>query len=317
MMDIDQTKIRQLDGTLLLVLQGLIRHRRTTAVAEQLGLSQSAISHALSRLRRLFGDPLFVRRPHGLEPTRQALELAPQIDAILTASRAALGMTSTFEASSSRRGFRLGAPDFLMTQLAPMLLRGFRRTAPFARFAFSQSLGASALRGLRLDEFDVALGRFAAPEPGVAFISLFQDDDVLVMREGHPAASSPTTAESFQAQDHVAVSIGGDFRTFTEQDFADRGLTRRIVAAAPRFTIAFAMVADGECVCVAPRRLARAYAAAFGLIVADLPFALPTIEVMAARRATVDPGVDWLLARIAEAASADPDRPDRLSPPGP
>ena len=67
MSDIDISKIRQLDGALLLVFQSLVRHRRTTVAAERLNVSQSTISHALARLRLLFDDPLFVRRSHGLQ----------------------------------------------------------------------------------------------------------------------------------------------------------------------------------------------------------------------------------------------------------
>src|SRR5471032_1669569 len=83
MSDISQLDIRRIDGGLLLVFRELCRRRRTTAVAAHLGLSQSAVSHALARLRDLFGDPLFLRRPHGLEPTGRALELAPRIDALI------------------------------------------------------------------------------------------------------------------------------------------------------------------------------------------------------------------------------------------
>ena len=118
-MDIGEDKIRQLDGSLLLVLRELLRQRRTTLVAKRLGLSQSAVSHALSRLRELFGDPLFVRQPHGLAPTRHALALAPQIDALLESMRGALGLADAFDPGSSERGFRIGAPDHLATLIAP------------------------------------------------------------------------------------------------------------------------------------------------------------------------------------------------------
>src|ERR1044071_1472721 len=113
MADIDTSKIRQLDFTLLLVMQGLLRHRRTTLVADQLGLSQYAISHALARLRTLFGDPLFLRRPHGLEPTRHALDLSPRIDALVRAANEAMGLPDNFDPKTTTRGFRLGASDFL------------------------------------------------------------------------------------------------------------------------------------------------------------------------------------------------------------
>jgi DNA-binding transcriptional LysR family regulator len=72
MSDFDLNQIRRLDGGLLLVFRELLRTRRAGAVAERLGLSPSAISHALNRLRDLFDDPLFIRRPHGFEPTRRA-----------------------------------------------------------------------------------------------------------------------------------------------------------------------------------------------------------------------------------------------------
>jgi DNA-binding transcriptional LysR family regulator len=125
--------LRQLDGTLLLVLQALLRERKTTAVARMLGMSQSAVSHALSRLRELFDDPLFVRQAHGLLPTRHALELAPRIDALLLAADEALGLAHDFDPRVARRAFRLGAPDYLAALLAPALLVSFSKHAPHAK----------------------------------------------------------------------------------------------------------------------------------------------------------------------------------------
>ena len=110
MSDIDVNNIRRLDGGLLLVFRGLLRRRQTTAVALELGLSQSAVSHALTRLRDLFEDPLFIRRPHGLEPTRRALELAPRVDALIDLARETLEREGIFDPARSTRRFTLGAP---------------------------------------------------------------------------------------------------------------------------------------------------------------------------------------------------------------
>ena len=302
MSDIDTNKIRQLDGSLLLVLQALMRHRRTTAAAEQLGLSQSAISHALTRLRRLFGDPLFVRRPHGLEPTRHALELAPRIDALLAAAHEAMGLSASFDAATTTRGFRMGSSDFLATLLAPPLLR----------FAFSLVLGEDALKSLRLDEIDVALGRFPRRLGNFQVTQLFSDDYCLVARAGHPKVKGQLSKAQFEALDHVAVSVAGGFRSFNDQDLASLGIQRRVVAAAPRFTIAFAMAAQSDAVCVAPRRLAQAYGAAFQLRLFDLPLPLPPIEVIAVRRPTPDLGIDWLLDQVRRTMAADAITDQRL-----
>src|SRR5260370_26623015 len=104
MNDIDTSDIRKLDGNLLLVFRELARTRRTTEAARRLGVTQSTVSHALARLRDLFADPLFVRRPHGLEPTPRALELAPRIDSLIDMAGAALTPEGGFEPAHTRRG---------------------------------------------------------------------------------------------------------------------------------------------------------------------------------------------------------------------
>lgn len=306
MSDIHSQQIRKLDGGLLLIFQIVLRHGRTTEAAERLGVSQSAVSHALSRLRGLFGDPLFIRRPHGLQPTRLALDLAPRIDAAILALEAALGGAPGFDPAAAARSFRIASSDFLAELLAPALLDIFRREAPQCRFAISLALGDAALRQLQHNEIDIAVGRFGRPPEQLQFTPLFRDEYCLVMRRGHPAAAVPIDRSAFEALDHVAVSVGGDYRTFTERDFAARGIVRRIVAAAPRFSIAFPMVAGSDAVCIAPRRLAAARAAVFGLALHDLPAPLRPIEVLAARRRAPDAGADWLLAALQRWAGATP-----------
>jgi len=130
MSDIDFNNIRRLDGGLLLVFRGLLRRRQTTAVALELGLSQSAVSHALTRLRDLFEDPLFIRRPHGLEPTRRALELAPRVDALIDLAGETLEREGKFDAARSTRRFTLGAPESLMALIGANLVKAFRKYAP-------------------------------------------------------------------------------------------------------------------------------------------------------------------------------------------
>ena len=81
MTDFSQSELRRLDLTLLLVFLGLLRHRKATDVAAELGLTQSGVSQALKRLRDIFGDPLFLRRPHGMDPTATALAITAALNA--------------------------------------------------------------------------------------------------------------------------------------------------------------------------------------------------------------------------------------------
>jgi DNA-binding transcriptional LysR family regulator len=299
MPDIDATKIAQLDGSLLLVLRELLALRRTTLVAQRLGLSQSAVSHALSRLRRLFDDPLFIRRPYGLEPTRHALELGPRVEALLAAMGDALGLAGSFAPASTARGFRLAAPDGVTTLLAPPLLAAFSEHAPNARFAFSQQLGADALNALRRDEVDVAVGRFPRLDD-LAVTKLFEDRYCLVARSGHPALRGKLTRAVYRTLDRVQISVAGDFRSLELEPEGEVAAARRIVAAVPRFSIAFAVVAESNAVAIAPTRLVERHARAYGLRAHELPFSLAPIRVLAVRKPHPDPGSEWLVSLLAQ-----------------
>ena len=300
MSDIDADQIRQLDFTLLLILQALLRHRRTTDAARQLGLSQSAISHALTRLRALFGDELFLRRPHGMEPTRHALALAPRIDGLLADAAAALGLAWDFEPATTTRAFRLGAPDFLATLVGAPLLRAMEREAPDARLALRIAVGQEALRALERDEIDLAVGRFAAPGEAFRVQPLYVDRYCAIARAGHPSLNEGLTRRTFETLRHVTVSIAGDFRAPTDEDLRELGLQRRIVATAPRFTIAFDIVGKTDMIGIAPSRLAQAYAGMFGLALHDLPFRMRPIEIAAVSRPRDDPGVTWLARQLSD-----------------
>ena len=111
MIEYDQTQIRRVDGGLLLIFRELLIRRRASEVAQHLGFSPSAISHALGRLRELFGDPLFIRRSHGLEPTRRALELAPRVEALIDLIGATVSAEGEFDPAMSRRRFGIGCPE--------------------------------------------------------------------------------------------------------------------------------------------------------------------------------------------------------------
>src|SRR3954452_1974939 len=110
---IDNAHIRRLDMALLLLFRELVQSRRTTIAAERLGLSQSAVSHALGRLREIFGDTLFLRRSDGLQPTQRALELLPKVERLIALAYEMVRAFETFEPGESDRLFRLSGNDLV------------------------------------------------------------------------------------------------------------------------------------------------------------------------------------------------------------
>jgi DNA-binding transcriptional LysR family regulator len=299
MPDIDVERIRRLDGSLLLVLRELMRHRRTTVAAERLGMSQSAVSHALKRLRLVFDDPLFTRRPHGMEPTARAIELAPKVDALLAAMADAVGVDDGFEPATAVRELRIGAPDHVSTLIAAPLVSHLVESAPTVRLSCAQHLGDVALEAVRRGDIDLALGRFARrPSGDLVVEALYEDRYCLVARRDHPHLGRRLTTEAFSELGHVQVSVARGAR----RDEVDRLLgsipPRRTIASVPRFGVAFTVVAATDAVALSPRRLVEAHGGALGLVAHELPFDTEPMRVMAVRRERADAAVRWLVELV-------------------
>ncbi|MEI9993309.1 MAG: LysR family transcriptional regulator [Rhizomicrobium sp.] len=301
MADIDLNNIRRLDGGLLLVFRGLLRRRRTTVVARELGLSQSAVSHALTRLRDIFDDPLFIRRPHGLEPTRRALELSPRIDALIDLAGATLERGDAFDPARSERRFSLAAPEFVTALLGGKLVTAFRKQAPRASFYVHFLSRRSPLDAVRRGEIDVALGHYPTVAPGLVSELLFEDRYCVVARRGHPAIKGRISHPVWLKTGHVFADAplerGIEEETSQVDDIA-------YVAIVQRWLTALVMVAASDAIATCPLRLAQSQAKVLDLQVISAPFLQDRIPVYAVRRTEgVDPGADWFLDQIRRAAA--------------
>lgn len=297
MSDIDVTKIRRLDFGLLLVFQQLLLHRRTTVVADRLGLSQSAVSHALARLREVFGEPLFLRRSDGLQPTQSAVLLGPRIDALLALASETVGGPSGFDPARSERLFRIATNDFMAAVLGPLLQAAFQSQAPKANFSIRFAAGAGALDALDADGVDLVIGRFDAVRPDLDATVLSRDAYHVVARRQHPQLRrGPLTLATYLALPHLLVSFHGEPYGPVDQALARMGHKRRIVGSVPMFLSALSIVGQGDVIATVPLPLAQRYAPTFGLRHLPLPFAMDLSTMLLVRhaRARRDAGLDWL-----------------------
>jgi DNA-binding transcriptional LysR family regulator len=303
MSDFDFNQIRKLDGGLLLVFRELLRTRRATIVAGRLGLSSSAISHALTRLRDLFDDPLFIRRPHGFEPTRRALELGPKIEALINLTGETLSKGEGFDPARSERFFRFAAPEFLTALVGATLLNQLKAAAPAVTFSLAFTAEEDAFRALRSGEIEFALGRFGAARPGFAQEVLFKDRYCVAARKGHPLIDGPLSYEAWRDIGHIFAWSGSETGGDTSE--GDGGQTVARLAAVPQWMTALLMAASTDGLVTCPRRLAERHADLLGLQVLDTPFEPYEITVSVVRRAgVVDAGVDWFLDQVRAAVDA-------------
>ncbi|MCP5179049.1 MAG: LysR family transcriptional regulator [Pseudomonadales bacterium] len=302
--DVSLATLRRLDGSLLLVMRELLRTGNATMAAHRLRLSQSAVSHALTRLRILFDDPLFLRHPHGLTPTRRARELAPRVDQLLALTGELLGAPGAFDPASAQRVFAISAPEFVAVTIGAKLIRQIAELAPGCAVRIEHLDDASAFTQLTHGDLDAAIGRFDAGAVSGAFTRtlLYRDEYCLAARRGHPALTGGVTAASYQDLLHLFASAESEV---SRRDQRVEGARLRL-ALVPRWLTALTVAAATDGVATCSRRLAESQAELLRLTVHELPFPTNPIDVaLVFRRDMRDAGAEWLLSQIKAAAARD------------
>lgn len=298
-------QLRRLDMAQLVVFQELMRHRKLTVVADRLGLTQSAISHALKRLRATLDDELFLRRPAGVEPTARAIELDPRIAQILALSGELLQSRQPFDPEKAERLVRIGALDLEIALFAPALIRLVRKEAPGLKISFRNLTRRQAMDGLAAGDIDIALGYFQSLPESFDSIALLEESYLTAMRRRHPLAGRKLTLKSYCAAEHLLVSIDGDLHGTVDKALADMGSKRRVVASVPMFFPALTALASSDLIATLPSRLVRAHASRFGLASSSPPLPIRTFAMSAAwhRRVSSDPALTWLRERLVHVAN--------------
>ena len=297
--------VDRLDLNLLRVFQALDAERHVTRAAARLGLTQSAASNALRRLRATFQDDLFQRTPTGMEPTALARELAGPVTAALDAVRAAVELNQPFAPASARDEFTVGVSDYAEFVLAPPVTARLRERAPGVSVVFRHADREAALALLDEDRVHLALGMFPEPPARMTRIVLLRDDFVVLLRRGHPAAGGLNLA-GYLAWPHLLVSPVASREGAVDRALAELGRTRQLAAVVSHHLVVAPILQGSTLLCTMARRLATPMAAAFGLALLPLPAGLalapqPTSLVFHNRYAQ-RPAHRWLRALVAETA---------------
>jgi len=303
MRTIDDAHIRRLDMTLLLVFEGLIRQGKMGAVGVELGLTQSAVSHAVGRLRTVFGDQLFVRRGAGVVPTRRAVELAEPIGRAIAAVRGALLVGRSFDPASATRMFRVAAFDSVIAALTPRLIADLAANAPGCTVAFRTLGKAESERAVLDGTVDLAVGVHRPALDGTVTRPLLAEGYRVAARRGHPALADGLDLDTYCALGHVLVSPSGDPRGVVDDVLAGIGRTRRVVVVMPQFVSALMAVSRSDAIVTAPARACRRLGELFDLGIHEPPLQLPGFTLGLLTRADFgdDPALAWFGERVADA----------------
>ncbi|VWB26840.1 LysR family transcriptional regulator [Burkholderia lata] len=299
--------LTRFDLNLLVVLEALWAERHVGRAAAKLHLSQSATSHALSRLRTAFDDQLFIRNPRGIEPTPLAVELMPQVVAVLESVRLVVSPRGAFDPGRFQGMLSVAATDHaVLTIIGPVLAR-IQAAAPNAVLKLRPADSESALRMLDSGELDIVLGAgsfFQVPQRFECHI-VHKERFVGIAHKGHPALVKRGNKlhmdlDDFVRLPHILVSPRGDARGAVDDALEALGRTRKVSTTCPSFLAVPFMVGASESIAVVAERVALRLQDTAQISLFELPLALPTWEVLVirARGRANEPVVQWITSMM-------------------
>jgi DNA-binding transcriptional LysR family regulator len=317
-----QLHIQTLDLNLLRLFDVLLEERSVTRAGARLGLSQSAVSHALSRLRHSLGDELFLRGASGMSPTPKARELGPPIRAALTQLQAAI-TPQAFDPTTTDRRFVLVAGAYACAILIPALAARLAEAAPGADLVVVPA-AADLLEQLDSRRADFVLGGAATAPERLAQDTLLHETLTWVVRAENPLPAGAVTLEDLVSTPHVVIGrdrfgfgeLGAGPGTLTlrsswddfgalEVELSERGLKRRIGVTVPDSYSALAVVRRSDMAALIPRRLALLSTQTGLLRLIEPPYRSPRVDLslLYLRERLAEPAIAWMRDQLKDIAA--------------
>lgn len=319
----------RLDLNLLRIFNAVMQERSVVKAAKRLKLSQSALSHALTRLRESLGQEIFVRTRNGMKPTAYALQIYEPLQNALKGINDALVIPDqTFHPERIKRSFVIAANDYASAVLLPRLNRILADDAPGIDLVIRPSTRLDLAEQIDLGRIDIAVGTYRAIPERLRSTALMSQHDVLVVPGNHPLASRKVEARDLADFPIVVVSLGGQEDGAVSGFILERGLARQSdmydrhslelaleeVGLCPRkkLTIAHFLVIpilleESDLISIMPFPLAATLARSGKIKIRNLPYEpqLQNLDMVWHCRNHADPAHFWLRSKLSEAAALE------------
>ena len=301
------------DLNLLPVFLALMEERSVTRAAERLGITQPALSNALTRLRAMLMDPLFIRERYGMQPTQKAEALAPVIAAALASLDGVVLGQQAFDPAQARQQITLAPNSYVEFALMPAIVARLRERAPGIRLRLTPFGTDLAETGVISGSTALVFGRIVDPPDNLVVQHLMDDGLACIVRADHPQVGDSLSRQQYEALGHVNMLPPGRLRVGLFQALERQGLRREVAVSVTHFLAIPEMVAVTDCCATLPALICRRLAGDPRLKVLPAPVDLGTFPVEMAWhvRYREDPAHRWLRALIGEVARkvADGARP--------
>ncbi|MEC8858774.1 MAG: LysR family transcriptional regulator [Pseudomonadota bacterium] len=284
--------MKKLDLNLFLVFDTIYTERNLTQAAKALSITQPAVSNALSRLRRVFNDELFVRTSKGMLPTPVADSIAQNISAALGMLNASVLEREDFSPDSAERTYHFSMTDLAEAVILPRLFPHFEQHAPHLSLQSYYTKRHEMVRQLSRGELDFAVDVPLIEDTQVSHQSLIKDDYVCAMRPDHPMSQQPLTLDAYLALSHIHVSSRRRGLGQVDMALLRHQAERRIQLRVQHYRVAAEVVRGTDLVLTVPRYLASQYQ----LTLRQLPFETMPLDLHLYwhRQSDSDPSHRWL-----------------------
>lgn len=306
--------LKNIDLNLLIYLDVLLREKNVTRAAEQLGITQPAMSNGLKRLRGIFNDPLLIRSSEGMMPTERAQDLQPALRAALFDLQKVLEPNQRFNPKESKRMYRIMTSDYAEATLVPLLVKHLRELAPNIALDFLTPSDVS-YKDMEQGRVDLAINRFDEIPESFHQIIVWKDTFSCLLNRANPAVENFTLSAYLNAQ-HVWVSktgMGVGFGMNLEKSgqlgwidkaLAEQGKKRKICIFTRHYQMPALITECNDLIATLPTRVAQLQASNSALVVLPTPFEIPPFELKMAWSPLLhpNPAHKWLRSLILSVA---------------
>ncbi len=298
--------LASIDLNLVVALDALLAERHVTRAATRLGLTQSAASHALARLRELLGDPLLVRGPGGaMVPTPLAERIRPRLRSVLDDLATTL-RGEAFDPTTARNTFRIGASDYVELVVLPRLVERVQRLAPNIDIWVHSFLEHGDVE-LATGALDLVIGPTASNHAaGIYEKVLFDESFTCIVRAKHHLARSKLTLARYCETPHLLVAPRGRPGSLVDDALAKLGRTRRIGLAVPHFLVVPYIIASTDLMATLATRVAAMFTEPLGIVTMPPPIAIPKFRMAVSwhERSHHDAPHRWLREQLLAAVAS-------------
>jgi DNA-binding transcriptional LysR family regulator len=302
-------ELHDIDLNLLVVFNQLLVERRVSKVADNLGISQPAVSNSLAKLRKLFGDEMFLRTPKGMEPTPFADQLAESVSYALAMIHSGVNQRTSFNPATERRSFTVGMTDIGEIVFLLELIARVKQDAPGIALSTVRNTTINLRDELESGKVDMAIGLLPQLKAGFFQRRLFKQRYVCLMRRGHRLDKKRITLAEYAGAEHLVVVSAGTGHGKVDELLQRSGIERTVQLTVPHYVSVGHILQRSELITTVPEKLADRLLEPFGLAKMAHPAKLPEVAINAFWHAKYhrSPANRWLRSVVFELFAEEAD----------